>query len=129
MAVYNNLPTQGGGKWELLWTNPNPTSAINSAITVQHDMTQYEYVFVSMCASTTHTNYPILVQSRRGSTWVACNQETTDTWMSYRRFAWNDTQFQIGYTAGYSYHNGGNATGGTYGIILAVYGVKRLNLG
>ena len=131
MPVINELP-QSGGKWELIWTNPNPTSAINSPITVRHDMTPYEYVFVSIAVSTTHTANPWLVQARRDSSWIAVHVEGNGTgynWMSYRWFTWNPTQFSIGADAGYVYHGGGSTSGGTYAVPLAVYGVKRLNLG
>ena len=78
MPSYNELP-QGSGKWELLWTNPNPNSAINSPITVQMDMTPYEKVFVSMKVSYNTTNPPALIEhSSQSTNWLSLHT-TNDT--------------------------------------------------
>ena len=129
MPVVNELPQGGGGKWELLWTNPNPNSAISSPITVRMDMTPYERVFVQMKVSNGSGQQVSLVEHIEGSNWIGMHQTGTDTWMAYRWFTHNPTQFSIGADGGYMYHNGSKGTGSQYGIPVAVYGVKRLNLG
>lgn len=43
MAIINSLPSRGGIKMDLLWSNPNPTSSF-SAQTIQLDLTAYKAV-------------------------------------------------------------------------------------
>lgn len=129
MPVINELP-QSGGKWELLWTNPNPNSAISSPITIQHDMTQYEKVFVALKFQTTSQNTDaVLVEHREGSNWIGCHALGTSTNMCYRWFTHNPTQFSIGADGGWVSHSGSHGSSSSHGIPVAVYGVKRLNLG
>ena len=38
---------QGGCKMDLLWTNPNPTSAM-AALTINIDLTEYDLLLISV---------------------------------------------------------------------------------
>ena len=122
----NVIKFGGGTSLELLWENPNPTSAITSPITVNMDMTKYDRVFVSLKPAA-NANEPILVEHLPNSNWVSVHTYA-DTWMSYRRFTRNDTQFSIGTDSGYVYHDGGHASGGQYAIPVAVYGSNGINV-
>ena len=43
MAIINNLPSRGGVKMELLWSNPNPDSIFNPT-TIQINLAKYQIV-------------------------------------------------------------------------------------
>ena len=127
MAVINDLPTQGGGKWELLWTNPNPNAGISSAIVQYMDLTPYERIFVAIKASATATDIQ-LVEHIAGQTHIGVFQKAED-WVGYRYMMRDDNHFEISGPAGFVYITSGKGEAITYCIPVAVYGVKRLNLG
>ena len=126
MAVYNNLPA-GGGKWDLLWTNPNPTQNITADIIINVDLTQYAYIFAKLKASTVQPRER-LVQCNIGDNWVATHIEGTEAWIAYRQIGFSNSRIQIGTSAGFEYHGTGDGTGQNYCIPTAFYGVKNLNL-
>ena len=124
MAIIIRAPGSGGLKKELLWSNPNPTSVISSSITINFDYTQYDIVFVQLKG---HTNYGEnarrLVQVTKDDKWLGLHVPG-DSFSVYRNMTVTDTGITFGTTAGYAYHNGGNATGSNFCIPTAIYGVK-----
>ena len=124
MAIINNLPTRGGVKMELLWSNPRPTSAMASSTNVPFDFTKYDMVFVQVKPYSTYADSNArFIQVTKTDKWLGVHVPT-DTFASYRNITVTDAGITFGTTAGYSYHNGGNATGTSYCIPIAVYGYK-----
>lgn len=140
MAVINELPTQGGGKWELLWTNSNPNVAFSTTADVAIDWSKYQLVFV-LLKYASDSAYPTeLHEVKRDMTFSGKN--TTMTYsrpeqvsgggmtIAYRQYQVNSSGIRITNTGGYTNANTNDRHGNNvFCIPVAVYGVKRLNLG
>ena len=124
MAIINNLPTRGGVKMDLLWSNPNPKSAMSSSLTVNFNFNDYDVVLIQ---TSPHANYDedawIYIQVKSNDRWLGIHV-AHDTFASYRNITITSTGITFGTTAGYSYHNGGNATGSSFCIPERIYGIN-----
>lgn len=121
MPVINGLPTQGGGKWELLWTNPSPNASF-SPRTLNIDLTPYEYFVVECKATTTSVGYQYNIVSIN-TTWEYICMACGGTY-DVRSCTFTDSSITIA-NAQWS----PSATVNNEHIIpLNIYGVKKLNL-
>lgn len=113
--------------WDLIWTNPSPSAAMG-AVNVPVDFSKYDKVLVLIKPHMGYTEKDYrLIEIRQGDIQIVCAQ-VRDTWIGYRRTTVTSTQISFTATAGYVYHNGSKATGTTYCIPVAIYGVRNLTL-
>lgn len=109
-------PEDGGGetnsKFELLWTNPNPTTQF-TAQTISLDFTSYNFAIILIGFSTSYPN-------ARGTNVVVKDKLTALTvYNKYRRGCTvnnNSVSFDDGYND--------NALGNGYAVPQYIYGVK-----
>ena len=145
MAVINELPTQSGGKWELLWTNPNPTGNFSSNVTINVDTSEYEqfFAFVKMTSGSTQSSIYVSLTKDASSSFGLMSISTinsagasssSDRVLRFRRYQIYSDRIVIyggSSVAGYIYIGTGSKDTNRQDVCIptAVYGVKRLNLG
>ena len=140
MPVINQVPRPGGGKWELLWPNPNPNVAFSTTTDVAIDWSKYQHVFVllkyasdSAYQTELHEIKHDMTFSGRNTTMVYPRPEQVSggvMTVAYRQYQINSNGIRIFNVGGYANVNSTDKqANNVFCIPVTIYGVKRLNLG